>query len=66
MTQNEAILAILAEAGIEADQKMGESTAFDVLESHIEGALDEIDRNCDDPDYDSYVEEFDDDDDDDD
>jgi len=43
MTQNEAILAILAEAGIEADQTVGESTAFDVLERNIEGALEEID-----------------------
>jgi hypothetical protein len=44
MTQNEAILAILAEAGIEADQTVGESTAFDVLERNIEGALEEIDN----------------------
>jgi len=47
MTQNEAILV---EAGIEADQMVGESTAFDVLENYIEGALDEIESSKDDDD----------------
>lgn len=44
MTSNEAILAILENSDISADTMVGESTAFQVMERAVMGALDEIEE----------------------
>jgi len=63
MTKTQGILNILEAAGIAEDKKVGESTAFDVLENAIEGALDDIESADDDDDDDDEDDddEFDDD-----
>jgi len=60
MTKTQGILNILEAAGIAEDKKVGESTAFDVLENAIEGALDDIESADDDDDDDDDDEDDDD------
>ena len=46
MTQRELIVALLEESGFDPDMKVGERSAFNLLEAAVWGALEEIEDSA--------------------